>query len=77
MGEVVELRQASFSGKSDGPGPPRKPKNRARRARELLTEREVGALMRTARRHGHRDRTMILVAYRHRVRVRVSVSQRV
>jgi integrase len=39
--------------------------------RRYLTEREVERLMDTARkesRHGHRDATMILVAYRHGMR---------
>jgi integrase len=39
--------------------------------RRYLTEREVERLMDTARkigRHGHRDATMILVAYRHGLR---------
>jgi len=41
-------------------------------ARRYLTEREVEKLMDTARKHsrrGHRDATMILVAYRHGLRV--------
>jgi type 1 fimbriae regulatory protein FimB/type 1 fimbriae regulatory protein FimE len=40
-------------------------------ARRYLTEREVERLMDTARkhsRHGHRDSTMILIAYRHGLR---------
>jgi len=50
----------------------RKPKNNTRREREHLTEHEVEKLMRAAKqmgRHGHRDSTMILVAYRHGLRV--------
>ena len=41
--------------------------NSAYRTREYLTEREVEALLDVAKqnRHGHRDSTMILVAYRH------------
>ena len=77
--EVVELRQASFSGRSSSPVPPREPRNRDRRAREYLTEREVDALMSAAGRtgrHGHRDRTMILVAYRHGLRVSELVALR-
>ena len=37
------------------------------RQREYLTEREVERLMKAARdnRHGHRDATMVLLAYRH------------
>ncbi len=41
------------------------------RPREYLTVKEVELLMETARdraRHGHRDATMILVAYRHGLR---------
>ena len=47
-------------------GPTRRA-NRAYRTREYLTEREVEELLDAARqnRHGHRDSTMILVAYRH------------
>ena len=40
--------------------------------RRYLTEREVERLMHCARKHGrygHRDATMILVAYRHGLRV--------
>ena len=60
---VIPLSQASFSGKL-----PRKPHNQAVRSREYLTEAEVGKLMKAARatgRHGHRDATLILIAYRH------------
>jgi integrase len=41
------------------------------RTREYLTEAEVERLMKAAtdNRHGHRDATMILVAYRHGLRV--------
>jgi type 1 fimbriae regulatory protein FimB/type 1 fimbriae regulatory protein FimE len=42
-----------------------------RQSRRYLTEREIERLMDTARkhsRHGHRDATMILVAYRHGLR---------
>src|SRR5260370_16621735 len=41
------------------------------RTREYLTASEVEALMAAARkssRYGHRDATMILIAYRHRLR---------
>src|ERR1700730_6599492 len=40
------------------------------RTREYLTEREVERLMKAAgnNRHGHRDATMILVAFRHGLR---------
>jgi type 1 fimbriae regulatory protein FimB/type 1 fimbriae regulatory protein FimE len=49
--------------------PTRRP-NRELRTREHLTETEVGKLIAAAKdnRHGHRDATMILVAYRHGLR---------
>jgi len=50
----------------------RKPKNSDQRDREYLVEHEIDKLMRAAKnsgRHGHRDSTMILIAYRHGLRV--------
>jgi integrase len=46
---------------------PQRPSNAALRTREYLTEAEVQRLMEAARKNrwGHRDATMILVAYRH------------
>jgi type 1 fimbriae regulatory protein FimB/type 1 fimbriae regulatory protein FimE len=52
--------------------PPRRRRNIDRRPREYLTPAEVETLMVTARkrgRYGHRDATMILIAYRHGLRV--------
>ena len=52
--------------------PPLKQPNAARRSREHLTPPEVDRLIAAARqlgRHGHRDATMILMAYRHGLRV--------
>ena len=52
--------------------PPRRIPNAQRRPREYLTEAEVDQLCKTARkrgRYGHRDATMILVAFRHGLRV--------
>lgn len=52
--------------------PPIKQKNKDRRSREFLTEKEVNELMKAANRlgrHGHRDSTIILIAYRHALRV--------
>ncbi len=57
-----------FSGKT----PPPKPRNADRRPREYLAEAEVERLMKAARgvgRHGHRDPTLILLAFRHGLRV--------
>src|SRR6478736_3416268 len=49
---------------------PRRPPNRDLRTREYLTEAEVERLMNAAKRNrwGHRDATMVLVAYRHGLR---------
>ena len=46
---------------------PRRQPNRELRSREHLTEAEVEKLIEAAKdnRYGHRDATMILVAYRH------------
>ena len=46
---------------------PRRPPNADLRTREYLTEAEVERLMKAAKgnRWGHRDATMVLVAYRH------------
>lgn len=52
--------------------PPRKPRNAERRSREFLTPAEVDDLIKAAEavgRHGHRDATMVMVAYRHALRV--------
>jgi integrase len=50
---------------------PRRPPNADLRTREYLTEAEVGRLIKvaTGNRYGHRDATMILVAFRHGLRV--------
>jgi integrase len=55
----------------NGTVPPRLTAYGTRRPREYLTVKEVGLLMETARdhgRYGHRDATMILIAYRHGLR---------
>lgn len=52
--------------------PPRRVSNKARRVREHLAPAEVEKLMTAAGclgRHGHRDATLILIAYRHALRV--------
>ena len=59
--------------------PPRRPKNKAVRSREHLTQDEVEGLMKSARklgRHGHRDSTLIMMAYRHALRVSELVALR-
>src|SRR5271170_2868448 len=49
---------------------PTRPANAELRSREYLTEAEVEKLMKEARqgRHGHRDATLILIAFRHGLR---------
>ena len=49
---------------------PRRRPNAELRTREHLTEREVERLIEAAKanRHGHRDATMVLLAYRHGLR---------
>jgi integrase len=59
--------------------PPCRLRNRERRTREYLTPSEVDRLIATASRlgrHGHRDGTLILLAYRHGLRVSELVALR-
>lgn len=59
--------------------PPRKQTNASRRSREFLTPDEVARLQQGAERfgrHGHRDGTMILLAFRHALRVSELVALR-
>ena len=59
--------------------PPLKIANKERREREFLTPHEIDQLIDAAKkrgRHGHRDATMILLAYRHGLRVSELVSLR-
>ena len=55
-----------------GTVPPRRTNNLNRRPREYLTIKEIDLLRKAARerggRYGHRDATMVLVAYRHGLR---------
>ncbi len=79
---VIRLRDANGAVPSIVNGkvapPPRTP-NKERRSREYLTDKEVATLMDTARkigRYGHRDATLILLAYRHALRVSELVALR-
>ena len=59
--------------------PPRKPRNVDRRDREYLSALEVDKLVQAAKQsghYGHRDATMILMAYRHALRVSELVNLR-
>ena len=79
MSKIVERRQASFSGKLAKTVPPRKPKNADVRSREHLTPGEMDKLLSATGklgRHGHRDKTLILVMYRHGLRVSELVTLR-
>jgi integrase len=61
--QVIQLRPCR---------PPRRPKNSEVRTREYLTADEVQRLIAAARktgRHGHRNGTLILVAFRHGLRI--------
>ncbi len=57
---------------------PRRAKNADLRTREYLTEHEIAVLMAAVRRnrHGHRDATMILLAFRHGLRASEAVDLR-
>lgn len=82
MGKIIELRQAGKPAPSIENGkvtPPRRRPNHESRPREYLTPDEVDRLMQAAGRagrHGHRDRTLILIAFRHGLRVSEVVSLR-
>lgn len=72
--EVIDLPIATRPAPNtqNGKVPPLRVPNKERRAREYLTPDEVELLTQAARkagRHGHRDATMILIAYRHGLRV--------
>ena len=73
-GRIVEVtfKPASTRFRESLVGPPRKRPNAERRSREFLSPTEMDKLVQAAQgvgRHGHRDATMILVAYRHALRV--------
>src|SRR5262245_36214361 len=57
---------------------PRRAKNSDLRTREYLTAQEIDALMTAARqnRHGHRDATLVLIAFRHGLRASEAVDLR-
>jgi type 1 fimbriae regulatory protein FimE len=74
-----EPQEPLSRGTPGSPLPPRRVSNAARRAREHLTPDEVDKLLAAAGRigrHGHRDRTLLLLAYRHGLRVSELVALR-
>ena len=81
VSNVVPLRGANRYRPNtlNGKVPPLRRKNKDLRSREYLTSEEVDQLMTAAKsigRHGHRDMTMILVAFRHGLRVSELVALR-
>ncbi len=70
MGKLVVMQKAT---------PPRRVLNQIRRTREHLFPHEVDLMIKAARgngRHGHRNSTLILLAYRHGLRVSELVALR-
>ncbi|HET7176835.1 MAG TPA: tyrosine-type recombinase/integrase [Gammaproteobacteria bacterium] len=82
MSNVVALktpRHGRPNAQNGKVNPPRRRKNSDSRSREYLETDEVNAVMEAAARlgrHGHRDQTLILLAYRHGLRVSELVSLR-
>src|SRR6476620_11778434 len=68
----------TVNGTVDKAGPPKRRRNAEVRSREYLTDAEVNQLISAAgeNRNGHRDATMILVAYRHGLRAAELVTLR-
>ncbi len=72
IAKVKSPKRRSVPNTVNGTVPPQRVENSKRRPREYLTVKEVTKLIDGARnrgRYGHRDATMILVAYRHGLRV--------
>ncbi len=81
VSNVVPLRGRNAAAPNivNGKVPPPRRKNSESRPREYLTSDEVDRLIGTAKglgRHGHRDATLILMAYRHGLRVSELVALR-
>lgn len=67
-----KLRRRTNPSIENGRVPPARQKNIDRRPREYLLPDEVDQLLKAAKRtgrHGHRDQTLVLLAYRHGLRV--------
>ena len=81
VSNVVPLKGTKQTDPStvNGKVPPLRRKNKDVRSREYLTAEEVDRLMAAAKslgRHGHRDATLILMAFRHGLRVSELVALR-
>ena len=81
MDNIIELQTARHPAPTtvNGKVPPRRRRNAELRSREYLTQDEVNRLMDAAGkigRHGHRDCTLILIAFSHALRVSELVSLR-
>ena len=81
MGQVLTMPPRRAPSAKNGTVPPKRRRNAEVRTREHLTEAEVSTLMKAAtaqdrRRYGHRDATMILLAFRHALRVSELVNLR-
>lgn len=82
MGQVLELprhRRKPPTAVNGKVVPPRRRPNRELRTREYLTPTEAERLMAAAAatgRHGHRDRTLLLLMFRHGLRVSEAIALR-
>src|SRR5450631_2113190 len=81
MAQALATTKRKAPNTENGTLPPKRQTNAAVRTREHLTEAEVERLMKAAggddsRRYGHRDATMILIAFRHALRVSELVNLR-
>ena len=67
---LAQVTPTTINGTVKRSQPPRRRRNAETRAREYLTDAEVQKLMKAAgdNRNGHRDATMVLLAYRHGLR---------
>ncbi len=77
--KITRLRPRGDHAPSTENGKVRRKPYKALRSREYLTPEEVDQLLKAAGdqgRHGHRDRTMILIGYRHALRVSELISLR-
>src|SRR6187397_2368806 len=75
---VALVAPTTVNGTVDNAGPPKRRRNAEVRSREYLTDGEVNRLISAAgkNRNGHRDATMVLVAYRHGLRAAELVTLR-